>query len=204
MGNYLQHLSRQGLHGFRRLVLYQAVKGGQQNIIRLKIWFPIMLAILYLEGIINLQIRQQHISTFLYLLIINLKLLYNFGSNYDNNGRIDSWNNEYLYVIVDNYLWSKSYHYSEGTQICGKRSDLPDTTTQITMITNHYSKQLLFLMTSNLDDNDEESWGFRDFTLSILRCPQGCLYCQDNDYNNCYYWIDFYPCGINQQNLKDG
>ncbi|CAK66915.1 unnamed protein product (macronuclear) [Paramecium tetraurelia] len=105
--------------------------------------------------------------------------------------KIDSWNDEYAYAIADNYVWSQMYSYSDGTQMCGRRSDLPDTTTQITIITNNYSKSLLFIMTSNLDVNDEESWGFRDFILSILRCPQGCIYCQDNDYNNCYYWIDF-------------
>ncbi|CAD8059213.1 unnamed protein product [Paramecium primaurelia] len=105
--------------------------------------------------------------------------------------KIDSWDNESVYLIAEDYKWSQDYIYYQGTQLCGSYSRYWNEMSQlITFVINHNSESLVFIMTTNLDQYpDDESWGIRDFSIQILRCPQGCLYCQDNDYNNCYYWI---------------
>ncbi|CAD8154684.1 unnamed protein product [Paramecium pentaurelia] len=107
--------------------------------------------------------------------------------------KIDSWNAEFVYLIAEDYKWSQGYIYYQGTQQCGVYySDWNEMSQLITFVINHNSESLIFIMTTSLDSSPgDESWGFRDFSIQILRCPQGCLYCQDNDYNNCYYWIGF-------------
>ncbi|CAK67494.1 unnamed protein product (macronuclear) [Paramecium tetraurelia] len=106
--------------------------------------------------------------------------------------KIDSWDNEGVYIFVDDKLWAKGYSWWQGSQICGVGDGWNEVIEPISIIISHNSESLVFIITSSLDQPpSDESWGFRSFTLSILRCPQGCLFCQDTDYNNCFYWISF-------------
>ncbi|CAD8148392.1 unnamed protein product [Paramecium octaurelia] len=104
--------------------------------------------------------------------------------------KVDSWDDEYVYIIVDDKLFSKLYTSTDGSYLCGYR--WIDAFEPITLILDHTSESLVFITTTNLNqDPKDESWGIRDFTLSILKCPSGCFYCLDNDYNNCFKWISF-------------
>ncbi|CAD8148390.1 unnamed protein product [Paramecium octaurelia] len=108
--------------------------------------------------------------------------------------KIDSWDDEDFYIIVDGTLQSKKYFPSQGIQLCGDywKNEWKEVVEPITIIMNHNSESLIIIITSNLNESPRnESWGIRDFTLSILRCPSGCLYCSDNNYNNCYQWVGF-------------
>ncbi|CAD8148386.1 unnamed protein product [Paramecium octaurelia] len=105
--------------------------------------------------------------------------------------KVDSWNKEYAYVIVDDVLWSRKFYYTDGVQLCGSTAEGRNEKSEpVTIITNHYSESLMLMLTTNLDEQpNSESWGFRDFTLSIVKCPSGCLFCSDNEYNNCNFWF---------------
>lgn len=42
----------------------------------------------------------------------------------------------------------------------------------------HSGNTAVIVITTNLDETpDNESWGFRDFILSVEKCPDGCLAC---------------------------
>ncbi|CAD8181501.1 unnamed protein product [Paramecium octaurelia] len=107
--------------------------------------------------------------------------------------KIDSWDNEFVYIFVDDALWKKHYYWNEGIQLCGDQRTIAswyEVKEPITITMNHTSESLIFIMTTNLDEYaDGESFGFRDFQLSIVRCPQGCLYCSDSDQSTCNYWV---------------
>ncbi|CAK93056.1 unnamed protein product (macronuclear) [Paramecium tetraurelia] len=104
--------------------------------------------------------------------------------------KIDSWNAEYVYFFADDVSRQKQFLYDDGTQLCGSNQiNRNEIGVPVTIIMNHISESLFLIMTTNLDETaHSESWAFRDFTLSIVRCPLGCLFCSDNDYNNCYQW----------------
>ncbi|CAK93030.1 unnamed protein product (macronuclear) [Paramecium tetraurelia] len=106
--------------------------------------------------------------------------------------KIDSWDAEYLYILIDDYVSSRQCYFSVGTQLCGNsgRNDWLETIIPITLQMNHNSEFLMIIMTSSLNEAvDTESWGFRDFKLQVVKCPSGCLFCSDNDYYHCYLWI---------------
>ncbi|CAD8116402.1 unnamed protein product [Paramecium sonneborni] len=106
--------------------------------------------------------------------------------------KIDCWDYDTAYIITENTQWSKSYTCKQGNQLCGGGPGSDEYIESITFAMDHYSESLIFIVTTDLDylPNDE-SWGLRNFSISILRCPLGCISCQDNNFNNCYYWIGF-------------
>ncbi|CAD8148346.1 unnamed protein product [Paramecium octaurelia] len=104
--------------------------------------------------------------------------------------KIDGWDDEFVYTIVDDTLWQKNYQWWEGIALCGRGGGWNEIVENVTVTMNHNSESLVFAMTSNLNEPPYyESWGIRDFTQSIVRCPSGCLYCSEKDYNNCYQRI---------------
>lgn len=62
---------------------------------------------------------QQYLSYLTCLLIINSTLLSNSGSISYIKNRIDGWDYESVYVIIDDAKWSQHYLEKEGTQLCG-------------------------------------------------------------------------------------
>ncbi|CAD8098325.1 unnamed protein product [Paramecium primaurelia] len=106
--------------------------------------------------------------------------------------KIDSWNNEWVYIFFDDKLKKEMFNLTEDYQVCGhfdKDSFEKNVTFQIQMI--HSSKFIFIIITSNLDQNAQnESWGINDFKIEILKCPKGCMYCQD-DILPCDFWIHF-------------
>ncbi|CAK93053.1 unnamed protein product (macronuclear) [Paramecium tetraurelia] len=105
--------------------------------------------------------------------------------------KIDSWDAEYVYMFVDDKSFTKVYQFWEGDSLCGMSTE-KDLVEIITFNMNHTLESLIILITSNLNQPPtDESWGIRDFTLSIVKCPSGCLYCSDDIFDNCYYWIWF-------------
>ena len=43
---------------------------------------------------------------------------------------------------------------------------------------DHNQPTLIIIMSSTLNEKaDNESWGIRDFELSIVKCPAGCSVC---------------------------
>ncbi|CAD8130979.1 unnamed protein product [Paramecium sonneborni] len=102
--------------------------------------------------------------------------------------KIDCWDTEFAYIITEDTFWSRSYTCTQGEQQCGGAVGWDEYIQSITFEMNHYQESLIFIVTTNLDGTpNDESWGMRGFSLSILRCPQGCIYCQDNNINNCFY-----------------
>ncbi|CAD8148344.1 unnamed protein product [Paramecium octaurelia] len=107
--------------------------------------------------------------------------------------KIDSWDDEWFYIVVDDALQKKYYHWDTGTEKCGGGWNKAwyEVIEPITFQMNHSSETLMIIITTNLNEAaDTESWGIRDFKLELVKCPSGCQYCSDGDYNNCNYWYN--------------
>ncbi|CAD8190167.1 unnamed protein product [Paramecium pentaurelia] len=106
--------------------------------------------------------------------------------------KIDSWNDEWVYIFFDDKLKKEKFNLTEGYHVCGLFGEdylEKNVTFQIQMI--HSSKFIFIIITSNLDQNAQnESWGINDFKIEILKCPNGCMYCQD-DILPYDFWIHF-------------
>ncbi|CAD8195449.1 unnamed protein product [Paramecium pentaurelia] len=79
--------------------------------------------------------------------------------------KIDSWDGEIIIIEIDDeMIWDSSqYQYNEGN-LCG--TDYPDKLIYLDLIIRHEKQNTLLRIRSNLDENsDNESWGFRDFSL---------------------------------------
>ncbi|CAK93051.1 unnamed protein product (macronuclear) [Paramecium tetraurelia] len=92
--------------------------------------------------------------------------------------------NNYSQWLNDRNNYSQ---WQEEYELCKSKSGSGwyEETEILTGIFKHDSESLIFIIYSYV----KGGWGFRDFTLSIVRCSSGCLYCSDNDYNNCYQWV---------------
>lgn len=45
------------------------------------------------------------------------------------------------------------------------------------------------MMTTTLnEDAKDESWGFRDFRITMKACPEGCPVCDNDKPNECLIW----------------
>ncbi|CAK93038.1 unnamed protein product (macronuclear) [Paramecium tetraurelia] len=106
--------------------------------------------------------------------------------------KIDSWDDETIFIFVDDNLTTRKYLPNAGIELCGVGENYAwyEIAVPITIQMYHSSETLMVIMTTNLDEPPAtESWGLRDFKLQVVKCPSGCQYCSDNDYNNCYQWI---------------
>ncbi|CAD8165540.1 unnamed protein product [Paramecium pentaurelia] len=96
--------------------------------------------------------------------------------------KIDSWDAEIFQLIYDDNVYRNSFCGSGGKSY--KELSVP----LIFTIESHFSQSLVLIMTSNLNEDPyNESWGFRDFIIEILQCPEGCLFCQDY-ISDCKLW----------------
>lgn len=67
--------------------------------------------------------------------------------------RIDSWDNEMMFVLVDGFLWSAKWHYSEGANLCGAANDWKEAFYNIEFEVPHNSPTVSVVLTSNLDED---------------------------------------------------
>lgn len=82
--------------------------------------------------------------------------------------KIDSWDNEIMFVLVDGFIWQAKWHYSEGANLCGAANDWKEAFYNIEFEVPHNSPTVSIVLTSNLDEDAlNESWAFRDFKLSF-------------------------------------
>ncbi|CAK80488.1 unnamed protein product (macronuclear) [Paramecium tetraurelia] len=103
--------------------------------------------------------------------------------------KIDSWDAEFANIFVDYQLaWQQQYNYYDGTQMCG--GGWQDLFVNLNLKIKHSGNTAVIVITTNLDETpDNESWGFRDFILSVEKCPDGCLACQQTDTDlQCAIW----------------
>ncbi|CAD8105868.1 unnamed protein product [Paramecium primaurelia] len=105
--------------------------------------------------------------------------------------KIDSWDNEIMFVLVDGFIWQAKWHYSEGANLCGAANDWKEAFYNIEFEVPHNSPTVSIVLTSNLDEDAlNESWAFRDFKLSFQRCHPECAVCGDNKPDNCFFWTN--------------
>ncbi|CAD8213349.1 unnamed protein product [Paramecium pentaurelia] len=107
--------------------------------------------------------------------------------------KIDSWNKEEkecVLIYFDDKLKKECFSVEQDYQLCGTFSEADfdkKVIFDIQMI--HSSKNIFIIITSNLNQGAEnESWGINNFKIEILKCPKGCVYCQD-DIMLCDFWI---------------
>ncbi|CAD8187217.1 unnamed protein product [Paramecium octaurelia] len=102
--------------------------------------------------------------------------------------KIDSWNDEWIYMLLDEKIIKQQYPIGEGSRICGIPDEDEVFSYEVQMI--HTNKFIFIIITSTLDQAaNNESWGISDFKIEIMQCPKGCNYCFD-DLNQCDYWIN--------------
>ncbi|CAK66672.1 unnamed protein product (macronuclear) [Paramecium tetraurelia] len=92
-----------------------------------------------------------------------------------NFWKLGCWDNEVQYIIIDDIVWQQTFSCAQGFSQCGK--SYQDYLSQVEIITTHNSETLLILMKSGLDGWQDESWGFNNFTIDILKCIPDCLLC---------------------------
>ncbi|CAD8119230.1 unnamed protein product [Paramecium primaurelia] len=116
--------------------------------------------------------------------------------------KMDSWDDEYFYIYVDQQLiFSKMYGSSAtNPNLCGSRTGQVwrEEISQISVTQNHNFKSLFILMTSNLKGKQDEWWGIRHFKLYIYECPPGCQICTSEDSAIlCQIWVIQYQSLLN-------
>ncbi|CAD8178192.1 unnamed protein product [Paramecium pentaurelia] len=128
---------------------------------------------------------------------LNLKLLRHYSLRISFKfWKIDYWNVDPFYLTEDNDEQTSQLFEGQGSNFCGsggsQNKELP-----VPLIVTTEPQSLVFQMTSNLDeDTYYESYGFRDFIIEILECPEGFLFCQDyiSDWkilnNIASYWLN--------------
>lgn len=109
------------------------------------------------------------------------------GSNSSLKIRIDTWDNENMYVLIDGFLWQAKWGVNEGSDLCG--NGRKQAFFNVEIIAPHNNPTVSVVLTSNLDEDAlNEAWGFRDFKLSFLRCPGECSVCTENNPSKCFFW----------------
>ncbi|CAK58841.1 unnamed protein product (macronuclear) [Paramecium tetraurelia] len=98
--------------------------------------------------------------------------------------KIDSWDNEIAQVYVDQQIgWQLAQFGTQGTDICGTVMDeYREMSFNLNLIVQHSGPTAIVVVTSVLNEGrDNESWGMRDFIISVERCPDGCQICKETD-----------------------
>lgn len=105
--------------------------------------------------------------------------------------KIDSWDEEQFLLFVDGaQVFDQSFSLYDGTQQCGRGGDIFLDQKQFIQVTVPHNKpSVSIMMTSTLNqDANDESWGFRDFTLTMRACPAGCVVCDNDNSSECLIW----------------
>ncbi|CAD8139608.1 unnamed protein product [Paramecium octaurelia] len=105
-----------------------------------------------------------------------------------NFWKLGCWDNEVQYIIIDDIVWKQTFNCSQGFSQCG--TSYQDYLCQVDIIITHNSETLVLLMKSSLDGWQDESWGFNNFTLDILKCIPDCLLCNQNSSDICQPKMD--------------
>jgi Uma2 family endonuclease len=89
-------------------------------------------------------------------------------------------------------IYTEYFSITDGTQMCGTNHSIYLEKKQFVTITiPHNSPSLTIIMMSSLNqDASDESWGIRDFSISIKPCPDGCVICNNNEQSECAIWIN--------------
>ncbi len=96
--------------------------------------------------------------------------------------QISSWDNESFFVLVDGvrvatYQTNLNNH---PVYWCGTEYGWRSRSVQIDIEAAHISDSAEITFTSNLDeDAANESWGIRDFELSVVKCVDNCVVISD-------------------------
>jgi hypothetical protein len=95
-----------------------------------------------------------------------------------------------MQVFVDGFLWQAKWHYAEGDNLCGQgHNKWNEKKYEVEILVPHNSPNVNIVLTSTLDEEaPNESWGFREFTLSYMACPGECAVCNDDDADKCFMW----------------
>ncbi|CAK93036.1 unnamed protein product (macronuclear) [Paramecium tetraurelia] len=171
------------------------VKGGQQ-VMDMETYSPIIAIPIYLEDMKPSEVKQQYLSNFYYLLIFYSKLLLNLQKLVIGMAEIllmyQQMKQDGQKIKVNFFIMATHYVMIITKIIVMMNIKLSH---QIRIIPKNLQQlqqlQIWIYIIMQIVTILKKYWGLRDFTLAIVRCPSGCLYCSDNDYNNCYYWIGF-------------
>ncbi|KAM3137913.1 hypothetical protein pb186bvf_009994 [Paramecium bursaria] len=104
--------------------------------------------------------------------------------------KISTWDNEEFHIWVDDqHVFKKAYSVQQGKPRCGRENQFEEIV-DIDLKIKHTGASAFVLFTSTLDEApDNESWGIRDFSLSIEKCPDGCDACVEGDTTDkCNFW----------------
>ncbi|CAK67614.1 unnamed protein product (macronuclear) [Paramecium tetraurelia] len=101
-----------------------------------------------------------------------------------------NWDGETFQIVLDSETEQKPFFLWEGQQMCGNQGEifLEFNTPMIITLPKHCLLNLDVIMTSTLNQLAyDESWGFQNFIIEILECPQDCIFCTDLT-SSCYFW----------------
>lgn len=107
--------------------------------------------------------------------------------------KIDSWDNEFFRVTVDNNLvYNTKFAYNEGVELCGtdvggnQGANWAEKIVNIELNVVHRAPAVRVHMTSTLNEAwENESWGIRDFQLFVGRCHGNCRSCTGPGASDC-------------------
>ncbi|CAK59325.1 unnamed protein product (macronuclear) [Paramecium tetraurelia] len=106
--------------------------------------------------------------------------------------KIDSWDEEILYIILDNNVTTDHWYWSTGDMICGNVpywSEWKEVQKNFSIEFKHNQPTLAVIITTTLDEVPlTESWGFRNFKVDVLYCAPGCIICNEDGPDQCWYY----------------
>ncbi|CAD8193714.1 unnamed protein product [Paramecium pentaurelia] len=107
--------------------------------------------------------------------------------------KIDSWDDEFVYFILDDYVQTATWYWNTGDVICGNPDEVQnwrEVKTNYVFEFSHQEPTLVVIITTNLDESPyTESWGFRNFKVEAQYCSPGCLLCNNDTPDECWYYL---------------
>ncbi|CAD8162475.1 unnamed protein product [Paramecium octaurelia] len=108
--------------------------------------------------------------------------------------KIDSWDNEKLYIILDDSVTTAYWYWDTGVVICGNPTqwtEWREVKTIFSIEFEHNQPTLAVIITTKLDEAPlTESWGFRNFQVDVLYCAPGCVICSGDAPDQCWYYAE--------------
>lgn len=79
---------------------------------------------------------------------------------------------------MDGFLWEARWGYTDGGEkLCGDQNEkLYD----VEFLVPHNSPTVTVVITSSLKENTGKAWGFRNFHIEYVACPNDCGICFAN------------------------
>ncbi|CAD8095968.1 unnamed protein product [Paramecium primaurelia] len=106
--------------------------------------------------------------------------------------KIDSWDDEFVYFILDDYVQTGTWYWNTGDVICGNPQyvdEWRELKTNYVFEFSHQEPTLVVIIKTNLDEIPyNESWGFRNFIVEVMLCSPGCLKCKNDTPDECWYY----------------